>query len=163
MRQYLRWSTVLAAAGVSAGKPRPPATLRFEPRDILEAVASDMNVSLRPDVPVPEVLLESTTPLQRFQDAISAQWGFRPHVYANAYAISTNEIYLMDDASYYARRKRTLDDSLAHEFAHYIQVRYLNADLSDPSYEIDAVALQDAFRERHAAPTYVAVAFKDLR
>ena len=93
----------------------------------------------------------SATPLRRFQDAIAAQWGFRPRLFANAYAVASNEIYLIDEPSYYARLKRTPDDSLAHEFAHYLQVHYFNADLADLSCELEAIAIQTWFREAHAA------------
>jgi hypothetical protein len=128
-----------------AGDPVQPVRLQFDPAYILQAVAARMNVTLRPEIPVPTILLQSRTPLARFQDAIAVQWKFRPHVYTNAYVVARNEIYLMDDPAYYTRINRTLDESLAHEFAHYIQVHYLNADLADPSCETDAVAVQALF------------------
>ena len=170
MNRFSRYSSVLllsfalahAALGADTAAGAP-ARLRFEPRFILEAVARQMNVTLRPEIPVPQVLLESTTPLRRFQNAMTAQWGFRPPVFANAYAVTRNEIYLMDDARYYSRLGRTLDDSLAHEFAHYIQVRYLNADLANDSYEIDAVAVQQHFKEQHTAPLTLSIASTERR
>jgi hypothetical protein len=134
-----------------AGEAREPIRLQFDPAYILQTVARRMNVTLRPEIPVPTILLQSRTPLARFQDAIAVQWNFRPHVYTNAYAVARNEIYLMDDPAYYVRFNRTLDESLAHEFAHYIQVHYLNADLADPSYESDAVAVQALFATRRIA------------
>ena len=149
LTHVLRWSILalltlyITAAGFAEGDTRQhPMTLSHDPRFILEAIAREMNVTLRPEEPAPEILLESTTPLGRFQDAIAAQWGFRPHVFTNAYAVRSNEIYLTDDPAYYGRLKRTLDESLAHELAHYIQVRYLNADLAEESLENDAVAIQ---------------------
>lgn len=128
-----------------------PIRLRFEPMTILQAVARQMNVTLRPDVPLPKVLLQSATPLARFQEAILPQWKFRPPMYANAYVVARNEIYLMDEADYYKRLGRTLDESLAHEFAHYLQVHYFNADLSDPGAETDAIAVQALFAEHRVA------------
>jgi hypothetical protein len=128
-----------------------PIRLHFEPMTILQAVALRMNVTLRPDVPLPTIHLQSATPLARFQGAIAPQWGFRPPQYSNAYVVARNEIYLMDDASYYRRLGRTLDESLAHEFAHYLQVHYFNADLSDPGCESDAVAMQALFAEHRVA------------
>ena len=151
VRQLLRWSalavlTLYVAASVFAGGPRPtPMALQYDPHYILERVADEMRVTLRPDIPVPQVHLESTTELRRFQDAIEAQWGFRPEAFSNAYVANRNEIYLLDDADYYARLKRTPDDSLAHELVHYIQVRYLGADLEDPSCETEAIAIQGRF------------------
>jgi hypothetical protein len=153
----LRWAAValltlyITAAGLAEGDTRQhPIRLEHDPRFILEAVAREMNVALRPDEPTPEILLESTTPLTRFQAAIAEQWGFRPQVFSNAYAARSNEIYLTDDPAYYGRLKRTLDESLAHELAHYIQVRYLNADLAEESLENDAVAIQGWFSAAYA-------------
>ena len=163
MSIILRWSAALAlAACLCPAAARAddfharPVKLRYEPRYILQAVARQMNVALRPEIPVPTVHLESSTPLRRFQDAMAAQWRFRPRVFTNAYAVARNEIYLMDDAAYYARHNRTLDASLAHEFAHYIQVHYLNADLREPSWETDAIAAQQRFAEGHPAPVLAA-------
>ena len=163
MSVIVRWSAALALAvclypaAVAAEELHARSVkLRYEPQYILEAVARQMNVALRPEVPLPAVHLASTTPVRRFQAAMAAQWGFRPRVFANAYAVAHNEIYLMDDAAYYGRHNRTLDASLAHEFAHYIQVHYLNADLRDPSWENDAIAAQQRFAEDHPAPMLAA-------
>lgn len=150
--RFLRWSMGLSMTlcfsvnGVSAGGTRTaPVTLRLDPYVILQQVARQMNVTLRPDVPLPKIFVESNTPLHQFQQAIATQWKFRPHVFANAYVLASNEIYLSDDASYYTRRNRTLDDSLAHEFVHYIQVRYRNNELDDDSSEMEAIAVQFSF------------------
>lgn len=144
-------ASVLACLAFAAGAAEP-IRLRFEPAVILQAVARQMNVTLRPDVPLPTILLASATPLARFQEAIAAQWKFRPPMYANAYVVARNEIYLMDDPDYYRRLGRTLDESLAHEFAHYLQVHYFKADLADPGCETDAIAVQALF----AAPRVAA-------
>ena len=146
-------TAVLTPVTVDADGPSlARSVLRHDPGYILQAVAQEMNVTLRPDVPLPAILLQSKTPLQRFQTAIAAQWGFEPPVFANAYAVAQNEIYLMDDASYYTRLRRTLDDSLAHEFVHYIQVHYFNADLTHESCELEAISVQQWFRYAHATP-----------
>jgi len=138
----------LTAAGAAGPSPQR-VTLRFDPQLVLEWVAHEMNVTLRPEIPVPEIRLESRTPLRRFQQAIAAQWHFQPPMITNAYAVATNEIYLIDDASYYQRRKTTIDDSLAHEFAHYIQVHYQNASLTDETCEQEAVTVQLSFGAGH--------------
>jgi len=124
------------------------ATMRLQedPREILESVARQMNVTLRADEPLPKIYLESATSLEQFQDAVEQQWNFRPPRFANVYAVTNNEIYLTDDPGYYRRVRRTLDESLAHEFAHYLQVRYFAANLSDETCETEAVAVQMAFR-----------------
>jgi hypothetical protein len=148
----------LITFSTTSAQVRPdPVRLQFDPHFILQSIAREMNIPLSADVPLPQIFFESTTPLRRFQDALAAQWGFVPDVFSNAYAAQRNEIYLTDDAAYYARLGRTLDDSLAHELAHYLQVRYLKADLADPTWENDAVAVQGAFRDAHA-PLFMAPA-----
>ena len=138
---------MVATAAPASADPGERATLRFDARYILESVARQMNVTLRPDEPVPVVHFESTTPLAQFQEAVVAQWRFRPPLFANVYVVARNEIYLTDDPRYYRRLRRTLDESLAHEFAHYIQTRYFGANLADETCEVEAVAVQFAFTE----------------
>lgn len=140
-----------AVAGENVEKAAP-VKLRFEPRFILETVAARMQVTLRADVPLPAIFLESATPLRQFQDAMEGQWQFRPPLIANSYSIATNEIYLSDDASFYLRFRRTLDDSLAHEFVHYIQSRYQGEDLTTDGCEMQATEVQRWFREEYAQP-----------
>jgi hypothetical protein len=156
MNRFFRWSAALVALACltpavadEGAATVQPVKLRFEPGFILEEVAQRMRVTLRPDVPLPAIFVESTTPLRQFQDAMQTQWRFRPPVVSNTYAIERNEIYLSDDASFYLRLKRTLDDSLAHELVHYIQAKYLNEDLSTDGCEVQAVEVQRWFREIH--------------
>ena len=143
---------VVTSAGPVWAQSGQRVTLEFDPRYILESVARQMKVTLRPDEPLPIVYLESTTPLSQFQDAVAPQWRFRPPLFANVYVIARNEIYLSDDAGYYRRIRRTLDESLAHEFTHYIQVRYFGANLADETCELEAVAMQLAFTEINRMP-----------
>lgn len=147
------WAVPLSALALDpsrTGEVRAQAMgLCFEPRVILETVARRMNIPLRPEIPVPAIFLESATPLRRFQDAIGTQWGFRPEVFANTYAVAHNEIYLRDDAAYHLVHNRTLDDALAHEFVHYLQARYLNEDLASEWREAEAVAIQSWFRREY--------------
>lgn len=141
---------LLAATSGIAGAGDPDrVTLQYEPRYILEAVARKMNVELRADEPLPTIHFESRTPLARFQDAVAPQWNFRPPKFANVYVVARNEIYLTDDPGYYRRLRRTLDESLAHEFTHYLQVRYQGDSLEDESAELQAVAVQFAFRDEN--------------
>ena len=102
---------------------------------------------------MPGIFLKSKIPLRQFQDAMEGQWAFRP--------LARRELVLDRDQRDLPERrrvvlpscfKRTLDDSLAHEFVHYIQVHYLRADLADPSLESDAVAVQHAFQRDHLYP-----------
>lgn len=155
-----RWTTRIVALALLASAvpgaafdftpPPPAAVLQFEPRVILAEVARRMDVRLRPEIAVPPVLLESLTPLAQLQDAVQAQWGIRPHVFANVYVVARNEIYLIDDAAYYARLGTTIDDSLAHEFVHYLQSKYLGYDLAEPWLEHAAVQIQLAFQRDFA-------------
>jgi hypothetical protein len=141
-----------ARAGVpfgTLGVEKPPAALAFSERCIFEALMRRRNRTIDPSKPLPPILLESRTPLARFQDAIEAQWGQRPEMFSNAYSLKTGEIFLIDDAGYYDRLRRVIDDSLAHELTHYIQVVYERGDLmNDPmgSYEEDAIDAQTWFR-----------------
>jgi len=159
MNRLCRWSAALAIAAcltpAFAGddvSPLEPVKLRFDTRFVLELVAERMQVKLRPDVPLPAIFVESTVPLRQYQDAMEVQWRFRPPLVSNAYAIERNEIYLSDDASFYRRLKRTIDDSLAHELVHYVQAKYFNEDLSTDSCEMQAAEIQRWFREAYVLP-----------
>lgn len=147
---------LIAGSGTVGADDAQRVTLRMEPRQILEEVARQMNVALDPREPLPVVHFESQIPLAKFQDAVAGQWNFRPPKVANVYVVANNEIYLSDDGGYYNRMKRTLDESLAHEFAHYLQVRYFHANLSDETCETEAIAVQFAFREQQMLKTAAA-------
>jgi len=147
----VRWAALVALLAllgpIARADDTAPIRLQNDPNEILAAVARRMNVALRADRPLPRVYFESSTPLAKFQDAIAPQCHFRPPLFANAYVVARNEIYLMDDPAYYRRMHRTLDESLAHEFAHYLQVMYFGADLADETCENEAIAIQIAFRD----------------
>ena len=137
----------LASVANLAGAERP--ALRFDPQTTLELVARRMNVTLRPDVRLPRVRLESATTIERFRDAVETQWGSRPARFSNAFVPATNEVYLIDDPDYYAATGRTLDDSLAHELVHYLQVYYRHANVAGEFQELEAVEIQSWFRAEH--------------
>ena len=128
---------------------KPPAKLRYTKEFIFEKVLELKRQTLKPEIPLPEIFYESKTPLSQFQDAIEEQWGMRPDRITNAYALKKNEIYISDDADYYGRTNRCMDDSVAHEMVHYIQARYQGWDLNDDSLEWDAIDMQTAFREAY--------------
>jgi hypothetical protein len=136
----------------SPNRPHRVALLHHDPQWILQAIAQRMGIELRPEIPLPEVLFESRTPLLHMQTAAERQWGFRPQAFANAYAAAENRIYLIDNANFYERNKRSLDDALAHEFVHFVQARYLKDRFKSEWSEVDAIALQAWFREEHMAP-----------
>jgi hypothetical protein len=132
--------------------PKRVATLHHDPQLILEAVARRMGIRLRPEIAVPVILLESRTPLQRMRTAAERQWGLRPQVFAAIYASAENEIYLIDDADFYAQHDRTLDDALAHELVHYLQANYLKDGFNVEWSEAEAISIQTWFRKEYMAP-----------
>ena len=114
---------------------------------IFEQVLSYKHLTLKNDIPFPKIYFKSLTPLKVFQDAIEKQWGQRPKEFSNAYAQESNALFILDDADYYKKLSRCIDDSIAHEMTHFIQVKYLNLDLNDESLEWEAVDIQNWFRE----------------
>ena len=132
-----------------AAPARATATLKFTPQLVLEKVLERKNRPFDAQKPMPEIRYESRVTLAEFQDALESQWGMRPSVFTNAYSVTQNVIYLIDDASYYERLGRFIDDSLAHELTHYVQVVYQGWQLDphDDSIEMDAIDVQTWFRE----------------
>lgn len=133
-------------------QPTNAVPLRRDPNFVLALVAQRMRITLRPDIPPPAVMLESTTPLEQFQSAAEAQWGFRPQAFVSVYFPAQNAIYLLDDARVYARYGGSPDDSLAHELAHFLQAKYLKDDFSTEWSEVEAMTIQRWFRARYMEP-----------
>jgi hypothetical protein len=133
-----------------AAKAKPlPAKLKFSFEFILAKVLEKKKQAFRAEVPLPSLHYESHTPLKVFQDAIEAQWGMRPEQISNAYSLNHNMLFISDDAAYYERTGRCMDDSLAHELVHYVQHKYLHWDFSDESLEWEAIEIQSQFREEY--------------
>lgn len=124
---------------------------KYSAECLLEAVAEKMYAKLDPSIPLPAVFYGSDVSLKQFQDAVEPQWGLRPEAVLNVYVFSKNEIYLHDDASYYKKFDRFIDDSLAHELAHYVQIKYkgFTAELMDDSAEWQAIEVQTWVRETY--------------
>jgi hypothetical protein len=167
MAQYLAAHMTIGATidgGMSADRsPARIATLQHSPQFILNTVAQRMGIALRPEVPPPTILLESTTSLQRFQEAAERQWGFRPQVFVSAYAVGPNEIYVIDDAAEYLPYNRTLDDALAHEFVHYVQAKYFNDEFKVDWSEAEAILIQTWFREQYMEPRRTVTVAQPMR
>jgi hypothetical protein len=122
-------------------------TLCYEERCILRAVANRMGVSLRQSIPVPAVRYGSTTPLSEFQNAAESEWNIRPTAVSNGYFAGRNVIFLTDEPVYY-ENGMTLDEALAHEYTHFIQVRYREVALEDYDHnESEAIRVEFWFRE----------------
>lgn len=144
---------LLPAAEAKAPIERMP--LRHDPACVLEAVAWAMNVRLDPAVPKPAIRLETQTPMKEFADAVEPQWGSRPEIFTNAYSPTANKIFLIEDAGYYTRLRRDIADSLAHEYVHYIQVKYKGTTIGDfgDAEESEAISWQTWFRDNYIRGT----------
>lgn len=134
--------STFAAAGTT-----PPAQLKYPVDFLFQKVLEKKRQVQNDNIAFPKIFYASKTPLKKFQDAIEKQWGFRPDLITNAYAVTNNEVYIMDDADYYNKHGRCMDDSLVHELVHFVQVQYLKWDLNDESLEWDAIGIQTEFRE----------------
>lgn len=140
---------VPAGMTLGGGRPARTATLKHDPQFILDAVARRMKITLRPEIPLPAIRLESNTQLRHMQAAAERQWGFRPLAFLSTYAAASNEIYLIDRVDLYEIFPRTLDDTLAHELVHYLQATY-RRDRSDTDWsEFEAVSVQTWFRNEY--------------
>lgn len=145
---------LLALSGRAAA-PEETAKPAFRPECVLAAVAARKGVRLDPARRPPMVLFASLIPLARYREAAKEQLGgLEVDQVLNMYVVKTDEIFISDAARNYGRHGRTIDDSIAHEFGHYLQVVYDGADLADDvndSLETEAIALQTWFREHGAA------------
>jgi hypothetical protein len=97
---------------------------------------------------LPEVRYSSASPLSEFQIAAETESHTHPKAVCNSYFAGRNVIFLTDDPAYY-QQGRTLDDSLAHEYTHFIQDRYGTraAREDNERKEREAVQIQLWFRE----------------
>lgn len=125
------------------------AQLVYTPQFVLDKVLDRKQIVSTEEKPLPQIKYASHTKIKEFQDDIEPQWGFRPDEITNAYIIKKNIVYLVDDLAYYEKVGRFIDDSLAHELTHFVQVQYQNWDITvgDASIEADAVDIQTWFRE----------------
>ena len=137
---------MIAAQAKTPVQPKP-ALLKYNPAKIFEFVLMAKNQKINATILFPKIFFKSKTPLKQFQDAVEPQWHLRPTEFTNVYIVANNEIYIMDDADYYIKTGRCMDDSLAHELTHYVQDKYQHFDLNDESLEWDAVDVQTQFRE----------------
>ena len=147
MKTLLALSFIVATS-LSVTAAPAPAKLSYSLEFILAEVLEAKRLEERKDISLPTLLIESQTPLEVFQDMIEPQWGFRPHVIINAFSARHNTIFLSDEPTYYARFRRCIDDSLAHELVHYVQSKYQQRDLNDDALEAEAIEVQTAFRGR---------------
>ncbi|MCX5795254.1 MAG: hypothetical protein NTY77_07170 [Elusimicrobia bacterium] len=144
-----------AAQELSAAVKANPIKSYVQPKHdlqcIFEGVLAIMKVAPRSDAAMPPLYLQDKTPLKQFQDAVEPQWQMRPDMYLNVYVAARNEIYVLNEAQYYQRVGRFVDDSIAHELVHYVQVMYRKIPIEqfDDGMEGEAVSVQTEFRERY--------------
>ncbi|MDD5628148.1 MAG: hypothetical protein PHU21_03725, partial [Elusimicrobia bacterium] len=142
-------------AQLSAAVKAAPIKSYTQPRHDLQCtfagVLSIMGVAARPELPMPPLYLQDKTPLKQFQDAVEPQWQMRPEMFLNVYVAARNEIYVLNEAEYYQRVGRFVDDSIAHELVHYVQVMYKKIPIEqfDDGMEGEAISVQTEFRERY--------------
>lgn len=139
-------SLTLTANGA---QPAKTAELKYTVDFIFKAILEHKNLELKPEIPMPAVVVASKAKLKDFQDDVEPQWNMRPDAITNVFVVHLNKIYLSDDQSYYDKVGRCMDDSLAHELTHYIQVKYRGWSLDDDSLEWDAIDTQTWFREKY--------------
>tara|TARA_Y100001935_G_scaffold254505_1_gene263765 strand:+ start:246 stop:743 length:498 start_codon:yes stop_codon:yes gene_type:complete len=125
------------------------AEFTFSPHCTLTSVLNHLHLKYDPSLVRPEIVLQSEIPFSEFQDLIEKKWNLRPKGFLNIYMPKENKIFLVDDIEYYQKTGRFMDDSLAHEFTHYIQVVYQKTDLdgSSDKLEQEAIDVQNWYRE----------------
>lgn len=145
---------LLATLLLSKAGAKPPTELgqrlRAETPCILQAILESRSKKIDPTLPLPQIILDEETDLSEYQDDVEPQWNFRPDVVVNVFVAHRNKIYLFTDEKYYAPRGRFVEDSLAHELYHYVQVHYdkVPVDQFSDFEEVAAVEVQTEFRER---------------
>jgi len=143
------------AAKIGSGKKSSTETvkLRYEEKCILRLVAAEMKIPLKKEIPLPGIYFGSKVPFAQFLAAYRTQSDSDPNQVSNVYILKNNEIYLSDKAVYYGNFGRALDDSLAHEYVHYLQVKYRGYTIEDcdDNAENQAIHYQTLFREKYIA------------
>ena len=144
-----------AQAELSAAAKANPIKNYVQPKYDLQCtfagVLAIMGKTAKPEIPMPALYLEQRTPLKQFQDAVEPQWKMRPDMFLNVYVADQNAVYVMNEAEYYNKLGRFVDDSIAHELVHYVQVKYKGIRIEDfdDSLEGEAIEVQTEFRERY--------------
>lgn len=142
----------LLALPASAASP-----LVYPERCIFEAVAARMRAKVDPAKPLPRVKFKSSTGYEEFKSDYRTEypdpfWTL-PDGIMNLLLPRTNIIYL-DDLHQYTNG-RSVTESAAHEYAHYVQWNYLGADFASVDadrLEGDAIQVQFWFRESYLIP-----------
>lgn len=125
------------------------AELKHSENFIFSEVLRLMNITPNSQIEMPKIILQHKASLKEFQQDVLPQWGFLPDSITNVYIFLKNKIYLLDEKNYYQSMQRCIDDSLAHEYVHFVQVKYQNIPLEyfDDGMEFQAVDIQTKFRD----------------
>ena len=160
--RHAAWLTLILAMPAAAGEldalaGRVVAPIHAE-ACILEAVAGHMKAELSDSIARPTVRYASKVDMRAYHADIENEYGAgtsAPYtVVTNMFLPKRNVIYMSDTAEHY-RPGRYIDDSVAHEFAHYVQFFY-QGEKDNPSPDFDrlesgAVKVQEWFRETYMA------------
>lgn len=103
-------------------------------KEILEAVAKEMKIQLKAEIPSPVVIKAESLGREEFNKAV----GFDAEGKVSNFFVPPNVILLIAGSQVH---------NLAHELTHYIQYNYkgIREDPSDTA-ELEAVVVQDKFR-----------------
>lgn len=123
--------------------------LKYPPDFIFNQVLKTMSIKKDSHILSPVIVYAKDINLQNFQNEVEPQWGLKPDFITNVYLAYLNKIYLLDEKSYYEQNGRCIDDSLAHELVHFVQVKYRNIPIQyfDDSMEMEAIDIQSRFRD----------------
>jgi hypothetical protein len=119
---------------------------------ILNVVAKKSNVVIKPELPIPDLMLEQNVDMEQYKKDVQEWFGFEIDQVTNFFFATKNKIYLITDNAYYTKTNRSPYDSLAHELTHYIQWNYQGAtkdDLGTDGAEMSAIDVQTWFRETY--------------
>ena len=100
--------------------------LKHSPEFVFQSVLKIMAIEKDSHISFPTIVLEKETNLKEFQKDVEPQWGMKPDFITNVFVAALNKIYLLDEKRYYEENGRCIDDSLAHELVHFVQVKYRN-------------------------------------
>lgn len=123
--------------------------LKYSTEFVFQSVLKIMAIEKDSHVLFPTIVLAKDTNLKEFQKDVEPQWGMKPDFITNVFVAALNKIYLLDEKRYYEENGRCIDDSLAHELVHFVQVKYRNIPIEyfDDSMEMEAIDVQSRFRD----------------
>jgi hypothetical protein len=118
---------------------------------VFQLVSNLMQIELNEAHVLPEVQPEGLATLSELQAVTQRLWGFAVPKFINLYDPQENRIYLFRDLDFYERFGRSIYDSLAHEFVHFVQAKVRQTPLLQfgEAEENEAIHIQNQFRQRY--------------